>query len=216
MNLNEIVNPVLLSLAISTTGVATESSQKVYRTSHSHQQGFEEASIPSATCLAKFASDAALTTEVEDDSIQNETVSEAIASTRARLSLQVKELAQIFGVGRPTIYSWINEESSPHGRRLERIKKVAKAAKLWDKFSDLPAGNLVRNLVGGERLVDLLSKEEICEREVSEAMRSMAIKLENDVTELPSQSIDFGAVGDVKPQSEVVDAMTGKRIFLED
>ena len=130
MNLNEIVNPVLLGLAISTSGVATEASQKVYRTSHSCEQGFEELSIPSANCFAistNFASDEALTTEAGNSSIQKETVSEAIASIRARLSLQVKELAQIFGVGRPTIYSWINEESSPHGHRLERIESVAKA-----------------------------------------------------------------------------------------
>lgn len=219
MNLNEIVNPVLLSLAISTTGAATESSQKVYRTSHSHQQSFEQFSIPSVNCLAvsaSFKGDGVLTTEVGDVPNQNETVSEAIASIRARLSLQVKELANIFNVGRPTIYSWINEESSPHGHRLGRIKKVAKAAKLWDQFSDLPAGNLVRNLVGGETLVDVLSREQICEREVSVAMRSMALKLENDASGLPGGPLDFGAVGNVKLQPEVIDAMTGKRIFLED
>lgn len=218
MNLNEIVNPVLLGLAISTTGIASESSQKVYRTSHSHVQIFEEPSIPSASCLAisaKCKSDEALTAEAGGNSIQKETVSEAIASIRARLSLQVKELAQIFGVGRPTIYSWINEESLPHGHRLERIEKVAKVAKLWDQFSYLPAGKLVRNLIGGETLIDLLSKEQISEHEVLTAMQSMALKLEDDASELPGDSIDFHAVGDVKHQAEVIDAMTGKRIFLE-
>ena len=65
-------------------------------------------------------------------------------------------------------------------------------------------------------MVDVLSREQICEREVSVAMRSMALKLENDASGLPGGPLDFGAVGNVKPQPEVIDAMTGKRIFLED
>ena len=219
LNLNEIVNPVLLGLVISTTGVTSETGQKVYRTSHSHEQGFERPSVPSFNCLAmsgQFSSDEILVSNAGSNCIQKETVSEAIASIRTRLSLQVKELAQIFGVGRPTIYSWINEESSPHGHRLDRIEAVAKAAKLWDQFSDLPAGNLVRKLIGGETLVDVLSKKQVSQSEVLMAMQSMASKLENDASEFSGESIDLRAVGNVKPQPEVIDAMTGKRVFLED
>ena len=88
--------------------------------------------------------------------------SDAVATIRAALSLQVKELANVLGVSRPTIYSWMRDDEKPQPQNRNRIAYLLRFAKAWNSMSDKPVGALVRNQLSadGKSLVNLLAESE--------------------------------------------------------
>ncbi len=70
--------------------------------------------------------------------------SDAVATIRAALSLQVKELAAVLGVKRPTIYAWLRGEAKPQPQNRTRIAHLLKFAKDWNAISKMPVGASVR------------------------------------------------------------------------
>src|SRR5690606_24879084 len=54
-----------------------------------------------------------------------------IALIRAALSLNVKELALVLNVERPTVYAWMDGEFEPKERNVRRIETVWTLAREW-------------------------------------------------------------------------------------
>ncbi len=83
---------------------------------------------------------------------------ERIAQIRKHLSMNIKQLSDALCVGRPTLYHWINEETTPRTTQLNRLKSLYDIARHWTGLSNRPVGkNLVTPLQDGRSLAALLS-----------------------------------------------------------
>lgn len=149
---------------------------------------------------------------------------ETIASIRSALSLQIKELAEILGVTRPTVYSWINNDSQPSADNRKRLQQVYRIASRWNQLCRLPAENLIRS-PGRSSLsvLDLLKADTISEDTVVERLRELAeLRMEQqanaDLKQLTGDEIArrHGLKSrKFADQQHVIDAFTGKRFHPE-
>ncbi len=73
----------------------------------------------------------------------NQDTSGAVAAIRSAPSLQIKELATVIGVSRPTIYSWLRDEEKPQPQNRKRIAHLLKFANAWNSMSKVPIGSMV-------------------------------------------------------------------------
>lgn len=149
---------------------------------------------------------------------------EVIAAIRAALSLQIKELAEILGIERQTVYSWINEEAQPSPQNREQLQKVYRLSCEWNRRCKLPAENLVRTIgTDGQSLLDLLRSDPLDEHKVVSRLSGLALERMKQQASLDAQrppirdvarrhGIDPGKVSD---QQHVIDAFTGRRATLD-
>lgn len=144
-------------------------------------------------------------------------VASVVAEVRSSLSLQIKELAEILGVQRPTVYSWLEGDQKPQDQNRRRLLELLKVARIWTQISDQPVGKTIRTQLNesGLSLLDQLKREAISLYEVEEHMRaiadlSAATQKKKSVLDLAKEN-GFDLSG-VRDQREVVDAMTGKRM----
>ncbi len=77
----------------------------------------------------------------EDPAAAFSDLEEQIATLKSSLSLQVKELAQILGVERPTIYSWINRRNTPRPASREKLFALYRLAQQWNRIATSPLGS---------------------------------------------------------------------------
>ena len=106
-------------------------------------------------------------------------VSEAIATIRSALSLQVKELAEALRVERPTVYAWIRGESSPQPENRERLAAILRVAQGWNNHCGLPMEGSVREEfgAGGMTFAGLLRADSIDQKLVSDQIKEIAKKV---------------------------------------
>ena len=114
--------------------------------------------------------------ETYDTPATTQNAAEAVAMIRSSLSLQIKELALISGVSRPTVYSWLRDEEEPQLHNRQRISELLNLAQAWNSMSDVPIGAAVRKQFdqNGESLVDLLSQQERDADTILARMRELA------------------------------------------
>ncbi|MEZ6115544.1 MAG: helix-turn-helix domain-containing protein [Pirellulaceae bacterium] len=114
-------------------------------------------SSPFGRCWVEAASEIPIDNPEYAESLDT---SEAVATIRSTLSLQMKELANVLGVSRPTVYSWLRDEEKPQPQNRQRIARLLKFAKAWNSLSKSPIGATVRNELGedGKSLVDLFTE----------------------------------------------------------
>lgn len=103
-------------------------------------------------------------------------ISAALATIRSHFSLQIKELALILGVQRPTIYSWMRDESKPQPDNRHRISQILRFVSYWQNLGGKPLGDLVRNHFDeqGRTLLDLFSQNPLDESQINFHMSRLA------------------------------------------
>lgn len=147
--------------------------------------------------------------------------SELVAEIRASLVLQIKELAEIVGVERPTIYAWIKDHAAPQRHNSSRLRQVYRIAQAWERLSRYPAGAVMRDMDDdGRSLIDYLKEDPIPEETILSRFRAVAASARVSVSsERPSvrevaneRGIDLSRI---KDQTEVIDVTTGKRASPE-
>lgn len=92
---------------------------------------------------------------------QTISVEATLKELKTYLIPQVKDLAQVFGVSRPTIYSWLNNESKPgaeHIQRMSDLHGLVLHAKI--AFKDLPLKH-VHSAIASSKMITLLSRREL-------------------------------------------------------
>lgn len=145
---------------------------------------------------------------------------ETIACIRSALSLQIKELAEVLRVQRPTVYSWINGEVEPSAVNRERMQQVYRLASEWKRRCNLPAERLVRaSGTDGHSVLDFLKADEIDETDIVRRFEGLAaerikLKAETDRKRPAAAAIArlHGFNGDeISDQQHLIDATTGKR-----
>jgi transcriptional regulator with XRE-family HTH domain len=109
---------------------------------------------------------------------------EQIASIRRYFSLSVADLARVFRVERPTIYSWLKGNVNPRSAHLERVRKIYSIAGEWRSMSSEPVrGMLTTSYSGNGTLLSILSQETIDEK----AVRGILTKLRQALDRVPSR-----------------------------
>jgi transcriptional regulator with XRE-family HTH domain len=102
-------------------------------------------------------------------------VPDMLAAIRSSLSLQIKEIAMLVGVERPTIYAWLQDKSTPSQQNRNRLQQIFSAACRWDRLCHLPMGDGVRSVTEkGNSILELLSRTPIPEAELDSLMRTGA------------------------------------------
>jgi transcriptional regulator with XRE-family HTH domain len=92
---------------------------------------------------------------------------------RARLSLNMRQLASALHVGRPALYRWY-EGVTPNDGNLRRIKDLYDIAVRWSKLSSSPVGkNLVTPIGEGGSLVSLLSATQLEEERINRLLTTI-------------------------------------------
>jgi len=116
----------------------------------------------------------------EEDEVAGST--EGLSVLQHYLSLNLSDLAVVLRVSRPTIYSWLRDESAPQTHNLSRIREIFRVTKIWPGISRNPLGLRLRTpVVEGESVFDLLSQERIDAGVVRAALISCALLLEQDM-----------------------------------
>jgi DNA-binding transcriptional regulator YiaG len=188
---------------------------------------FENAAVPSILCGS--GGDSVITKLIDVD--ESESVDDAhviaslshnemIAAIRSSLSLQIKELAEILHVQRPTVYSWIKDEVEPSASNRERLQQIYRIASNWNRLCDYPAERLVRAAgTDGHSVLELLKADEITDEDIVSRFEGLALqrrkmKAEADSKRPTAESIAQRhgfAPNDVSDQQHLIDAETGKR-----
>lgn len=147
--------------------------------------------------------------------------SEWIAEIRSRLTLQIKEFAEIVGVERPTIYAWIKGNAAPQKHNQIRLRQLHRIAMAWSRLSKSPTGTALREVDdSGLSVIDYLMKDPIPEETILGKFRAIALtsvtakaKQRQGLREFARErGMDLSNVAD---QSGIVDVTTGKRASME-
>lgn len=144
---------------------------------------------------------------------------EIIAEIRTAFSLQVKELAEIVGVQRPHVYSWINEESKPRGHNSDKLSWLYGLAKQWNAICAIPCGDSIRAVAqDGKSLLSLLKTGPIAEVKISYRLNTLAAECRRfkALPASPPNARDIASkrgmtISGTSDQQDILDAMTGKR-----
>ncbi|MEW6338950.1 MAG: hypothetical protein AB1625_16300 [Acidobacteriota bacterium] len=147
---------------------------------------------------------------------------ERISFIRSMLSLQVKELAEVLLVERPSIYAWMAGTAQPQPRNRHRIEVIWSVAERWRRMSRLPLGSLRKaSDERGQSVVGLLTADEIDTAKVMELLRAAAGRLTADQEKpkglgLRERAQRRGMVIATPPNAQrKIDIRTGKRISAE-
>ncbi|MEH1996980.1 hypothetical protein [Nostoc sp.] len=145
-----------------------------------------------------------------------------LSTIRSSLSLNMKEMAKILKVERPTVYAWIGGNSEPHPSNRNRLNEIFSVAKHWETLSALPVGNFVRQSYrNGKSVVDLLSEDVLDKKEILTYLELLA-KAPNQGRNLQKAQSkpsvrELAAKHNLKVResSDTIDWLTGKRIDAE-
>ncbi len=106
-------------------------------------------------------------------------VRERLVAIRHYFGLSVSDLARILRVGRPTVYSWMREQSLPNRKHVERVESLASLAEAWRLASRHPIGPQLRSRVKGSKsLLEHMSEEELDEQAMRRTFTTIKARLE--------------------------------------
>jgi len=95
---------------------------------------------------------------------------EKLAGIRHYLSANVTNMAKIFRVGRPTVYSWLRDDPGLRASHARRIDEIYAIARMWRSTSNQPIGEFMsRPLNSGATLLELLSAKSLDESAIQSA-----------------------------------------------
>lgn len=170
-----VIGVALAGLTVGTGGALTSSSWvEVGRRTRITNVWYELARV----------SDETITSQEELLNLQ-----EQLAAIQHYFALNIKELAEILRVSRPTVYSWLRTEQEPQLANLTRITELYELTRTWLTISIKPIGNWVRTPVaGGHTLVQLFSEEYLNKQAISTAFQMVGVlsrKAESEKRQIP-------------------------------
>ena len=116
--------------------------------------------------------------EEERDAIAES--AEGLAFIQHHLSLNLSDLAIVLRVSRPTVYSWLREESAPQAHNLARMRLLYTIARTWAAISPTRLGvYLKRPALDGRSVLDMLSAEKIDKIALRDELTSISKAIES-------------------------------------
>lgn len=108
---------------------------------------------------------------------------EGLSIIQHYLSLNLSDVAIILHVTRPTIYSWLRDESTPHEHNIARIRQILKLAKIWSDMSTKRLGKYLKiPSSDGYSVFNLLSEENIDQSMIRRAFAICSHAVEHDAS----------------------------------
>lgn len=147
-------------------------------------------------------------------------VGKMTATIRSSFGLTIKDLAGVLRVERPTVYSWLRDDSEPNVDNRERLQSVFALAKSWmslvssDKKPDLKA-----KVLDGKSLLEYLKEEHLRNFAIGRVLRSQAQHVsvapesEGGTINLRERASSLGIRS--SDSQEEIDIITGRRFSLE-
>ena len=100
---------------------------------------------------------------------------EKLAGIRRYLSLNVSNMAKVFRVGRPTVYSWLRDDPTLRANHARRIDDVYRLARAWRALSNQPIGPyLAQPETSGKTVLELLSARSLDEATIQGVFAEIA------------------------------------------
>ena len=141
---------------------------------------------------------------------------EALSTIRAAFGLNITQTAQVLGVTRPTIYSWLAGDGTPRAGNEDRLRRLVSLAMYWTGRSSSPLGKRLRNRVSERAtLLDLLSTEALDMEEIRAVLRVNARQEQVALNKEPQARARVLAQGRAHKRDNArvaFDVFTGKRI----
>jgi transcriptional regulator with XRE-family HTH domain len=140
--------------------------------------------------------------------------SEVVNTIRSSFGLSVTDLASVLGVERPTIYSWLKDQSTPAAARLERMDLVLRLADTWTASA---GGDHLPDLTAAvSQGVSLLSALKAPMHWESEILANLTAQAAAASKRRPGMlvSVASGQGADVRPSSDF-DIATGRPLAPE-
>jgi DNA-binding transcriptional regulator YiaG len=144
-----------------------------------------------------------------------------VSEIRTALSLQIKELAEILGVERPTVYAWLRGDAKPQATNRTRMGEVMKVVAIWKRQSRLPIGASIRNDLdqAGRTLIDELCEPlldlPLIERRIKQLHQKTTDNLPQDTSILDLANQHGFDMTKVRDNQDIVDVLSGKRSHEE-
>jgi len=106
---------------------------------------------------------------------------EGLPVLQHHLSLNLSDLATVLRVSRPTIYTWLRDESSPQVHNVSRMRQLFRIARVWSSVFSKPLGSHLKTpVVDGQSVFDLLSQDRIDQELVNKALVTCSLMLEQE------------------------------------
>lgn len=102
---------------------------------------------------------------------------EQLTFIRHYLSLSISDLARVVGVQRPTIYSWLQNQTAPRRESLERLAMLERVAAYWKSLASRPLGALASLAVGGNGETFAVLLESAAAEQLHEMLDQLAARL---------------------------------------
>lgn len=147
-----------------------------------------------------------------------------IAQIRSSLSLQIKQLAEVLNVERPTIYAWIKEQSVPRAQSRRRLRELYLLAKRWDELAPEPLGKALTEIGSdGRSVLDSLLQSDIPHTFILDRFRAIVRDRAHAQAAKPRHKKSLSQLAEehgidmsrIKPQDAQLDVLTGKRVALD-
>lgn len=147
-----------------------------------------------------------------------------IAQIRLSLSLQIKQLAEVLAVERPTVYAWIKEQSEPRPQKRIRLRQLYQLAKRWDELADEPLGKALTDVASdGHSILELLRQSEIPQSLIVDRFKGIVGAKGLGGTAARQRRKTLSQIAEehgietarVKQQNDQIDTLTGKRVALD-
>lgn len=137
---------------------------------------------------------------------------EMLSTGKATFSLSTTELARLLGVERPTVYSWLRDETEPQSRNAERIKRLYTLAGRWREYTQHSLGDWARaRRVSRAAVVAYLGEWMNSDADsIAALVRTHPIRVEPPAYSAADRARERGIRSDDQGQ-ERLDRLTGKR-----
>ncbi len=141
-----------------------------------------------------------------------------LAAIKSELSVTITEMAVLLGVERPTLYSWMAEERSPHPSNRIRLDDLYEVAIIWRRKKVGFLGNFRNHRLGsGQTLVDLLKQVPLPLEAIRKGLDALSAIFEKGKSSRKPTSQELIEKYGIKvqPKREEIDFITGKRLGEE-
>ena len=138
----------------------------------------------------------------------------ALAEIRDAFSLNVVQLAQIFGVSRQAIYDW-REEKPVKTENRQRIATIRSMARLWTNIYPKPVGRVVAEEIDGMSLLTLLSADQADESAITQLFHKIAERLATAEANRPPSARELIDTHGMQPLSDTDHRRNVKSAFLK-
>jgi len=128
--------------------------------------------LSAAGAMRLSGSSASVVVDYLDD---EKPTSEILNVIRSVFALSVTDLAGVLGVERPTIYSWLKDQSTPSKARADRLGQVLRLADVWVSLAGSESKpSLKARGVGETTLLDALKAKELDQANIEFILQAQA------------------------------------------